>query len=1328
MTGIVNHKVCLTLTILMVLGLTTKQAWAKYGGGSGSPEDPYLIYTAAQMNAIGADSGDWDKHFKLMADIDLSEFTGSSFNIIGIGWGTPFTGVFDGNGHKISNFTYLAASKQFIGIFGYVVGENALIKNLVLISPEVNAVLSYRVGSLAGEIENGTVTNCRVEQGTVTGLQAVGGLVGICWRGTIANCHSITTVSGIGGDPNSEFMVGGLVGLNYEGTITDCSSAGSVSGNLNVGGLVGSLSGGEVLNCRSQANVIGVDCVGGLVGFNDVAYEIEPIIINPSLISRCTASGNVSGNELVGGLVGLNWCAIDNCYATGNVSGTYDVGGLVGDNISAGIDGIQTDAVISNCYSVGPVSGTNYVGGLVGRHRAAGPKEPITINSFWDIQTSGWTYSAGGTGKTTAQMKIKSTFTSAGWDFTAPVWVIDEYEDYPHLRWEVNILYVPESCPTIQGAIDTAINGDTVIVAPGTYYENITLKEGVQVRGAGADVTTIDGGRAGSVVTAIGVGPDTVLDGFTITNGGGSSGGGIYLDGGSPVITNNVVTQNRLGYSGCSGGGIYAYFSSATITHNTISNNSAEDGGGIYVTNWPSSSGPMPDIEYNNIYGNNAFAGGGIYLQISSPTVRGNTIAANTADAGGGIAANHSSSLIANNIIVSNSAGKYGGGGIWATNNSSPVIVSNTVVDNTASGTGTGIAVDNQFSLNITNCIVWGNGLYNCTATYSDIQGGYPGEGNINADPRFVNAAGGNLHLLPDSPCINAGDPDFIPELNQTDIDGEPRLMLGRVDMGADEFDNELLVPAEYGTIQAAIDASVNGNTVIVAPGTYTGTGNRDIDFKGKAITVRSTDPNDPNIVAATTIDCQGSETDYHIGFNFHNNESEDSILSGFTITNGYSSDDGGGIMCSSSPQIKNCKIVANWAKIFGGGICCWDSSPKIFNCIVGENSAGWDYHDYAGGGGGGILCYRGNPVIANCIVKNNIAGSSGGIHCVYGNPKIENCLVENNISKWNYAGIYCYSSESVIIKNCIITGNQSINSLGGGIACGGTGNNTTIISNCLINNNKASSGSGIHCFENSVPIIMNCTITNNSSAGIYCRENSNPIIKNCILWENKGGQIYNMSSGTTVRFSDVQGGWAGTANINADPCFVNAAAGDLHLLPDSPCINAGDPAFVAGPDETDLDGELRVMLGRVDMGADEFNPFEIDFTVVNKRRIGRTLFEYDCEVTLTNISRLAVRNVQLEIVKASENMVVIDPTVTYGDIEIGPGESATSINMCTFRVDRSQSTDPAEIIWKSTFEMADGSPGVQNTALGISYLNLGVAGDITGDDKVNFEGPEGAG
>ncbi|GAJ00741.1 unnamed protein product, partial [marine sediment metagenome] len=152
-----------------------------YGGGSGDPNDPYLIYTAEQLNTIGLIPCHLDKHFKLMANIDLASFTGTEFNIIGyyIAWNDnkPFTGVFDGSDHTISNFSYTTTGTNYIGLFGYVTGE---IKEVGLIDPNVDAGTGcYCVGSLVGWLCGGTITNCYAEGDSVTGAFYVGGLAGV---------------------------------------------------------------------------------------------------------------------------------------------------------------------------------------------------------------------------------------------------------------------------------------------------------------------------------------------------------------------------------------------------------------------------------------------------------------------------------------------------------------------------------------------------------------------------------------------------------------------------------------------------------------------------------------------------------------------------------------------------------------------------------------------------------------------------------------------------------------------------------------------------------------------------------------------------------------------------------------------------------------------------------------------------------------------------------------------------------------------------------------------------------------------------------------------
>jgi len=249
------------------------------------------------------------------------------------------------------------------------------------------------------------------------------------------------------------------------------------------------------------------------------------------------------------------------------------------------------------------------------------------------------------------------------------------------------------------------------------------------------------------------------------------------------------------------------------------------------------------------------------------------------------------------------------------------------------------------------------------------------------------------------------------------------------------------------------------------------------------------------------------------------------------------------------------------------------------------------------------------------------------------------------------------------------------------------------------------------------IPKLSGCTFAGNSAdlgGAIYDDYQSGSSLANCILWSDASPVIY-PNRMTVVKYSAVQDGWPGMGNIDADPCFIDPGHwdtngtpddvnddfwvdGDYHLRPDSPCINAGDPNLIAGPNDVDMDGGKRVMLGRIDMGADEFNPFSADFIVVRKTRVDRTIFEYECQVVLENISRFAISNISLEMADSSANMTIIDQNVTFGDHEVGPGESATSVDTCTFIVDRSEAIDPAEIIWHVTAELAKTGVTIQHT------------------------------
>lgn len=243
----------------------------KYGGGSGTEDDPYLIRTAEQMNDIGVNPGDWRKHFKLAADIDLSGFDGKNgrpaFNLIGPDpdpstwyfdqYAVGFSGVFDGDGHTISHLT-IAGQQSYLGLFCYL-DFGAEVRNLGILDVELNTEGRMGgVGALAGYTLGALVSRC-YSTGVVTSRGTpVGGLVGYN-RGELTECFSLARVSG------TSYSAGGLVGENW-GTVTDCYSTGVVGGTATwVGGLVGG-NYGSVARCYSIGAVSGKGDVGGLVG------------------------------------------------------------------------------------------------------------------------------------------------------------------------------------------------------------------------------------------------------------------------------------------------------------------------------------------------------------------------------------------------------------------------------------------------------------------------------------------------------------------------------------------------------------------------------------------------------------------------------------------------------------------------------------------------------------------------------------------------------------------------------------------------------------------------------------------------------------------------------------------------------------------------------------------------------------------------------------------------------------------------------------------------------------------------------------------------------
>jgi hypothetical protein len=288
-------------------------------------------------------------------------------------------------------------------------------------------------------------------------------------------------------------------------------------------------------------------------------------------------------------------------------------------------------------------------------------------------------------------------------------------------------------------------------------------------------------------------------------------------------------------------------------------------------------------------------------------------------------------------------------------------------------------------------------------------------------------------------------------------------------------------VPGDYTTIQAAIDAptTAGGDEVVVAADVY----HERIDFRGKAITVRSTNPDDPGVVAATIVDgdAGGSVVTFSSG------EGNGSVLAGFTIRNGNATR-GGGIYCGgTSPVIRSNVIVGNTAVEDGGGIYCNASSPAIVDNRIEGNSAMW---------GGGISCYtRSSPAIQrNTIIGNSCVKYAGGIYCMgSGSAAIVGNRIVHNTGGWG-AGIACVDGSSPSIRRNVIRSNEA-NGAGGGIYCGRS--SPTIVDNIIGHNTTGEGpgtvrmGGGICCQDENSATIRRNTINRNWAAqaggGIYC-------------------------------------------------------------------------------------------------------------------------------------------------------------------------------------------------------------------------------------------------
>ncbi len=834
------------------------------------------------------------------------------------------------------------------------------------------------------------------------------------------------------------------------------------------------------------------------------------------------------------------------------------------------------------------------------------------------------------------------------------------------------IINRPGDFPTIQQGINATVDGDTVLVQPGIYYENInyagkdivvgslflTLQDTTYV-----PLTIIDGNSSNWRLVSF-MSEETEeakLIGFTIRNGYGyysspedAGGVGIYIMNSSPSIENNIIEDNGC-YWYLNGCGIGIQNSSAKIKNNIIRNNDgAYYGGGIYIY-----QSENVIIENNKIYDHLTESGNGVAY-------------------GSGICINQSNDILIKKNLIYDNIVDFGDGGGIALRMSSADIINNTIADNSVYGHGTGIFVNNSSYAEIKNTILWANDPQNnteiygnsVTVTYCLTQNGFQGFGNISGNPLFEDTGNGIYNLTLQSPCINAGDPESNLDPDGTIADmgynyfdmNDYGTVTGTIYLlgGYGNIENVLIncgvettnpnengfyffniLPGNYNitasltgyetayfnnievfqnqitpnidmilnfiytsgiiyviqdgtgdftTIQEGIEAAIDGDTVLVCPGTYF----ENVDFLEKNIVLGSQflTTQDSSYIDLTIID--GLGTDHTIIV--ESNTNEYTQICGFTLEN--SSNDFNCIYCYDASLCINNNILTNHNCTGGSGV-----NIKFSSMLTIENNR------FINNEGKGLIIYNSDDVY---IAENLFSGNSIGLSSYDSESSIVcniftnntwgisgysfGTKIKNNYFSDNLDGISCHGFSPVIENNKFFNNSN-------GIYCS-QWSEPIIINNLIANNNH----DGITCLSSS-PTIINNTFVNNSDYGIYCINSSFQIADN-IIWGNGTSFWVPDNANPTVSYCDIEGEFPvnaidGGGNIYENPNF--AGQDDYHLSENSPCIDVGIPDTTGlNLPEYDLDGNPRISGDRIDMGAYEFQfvNFEEQLVKVNEAKL----------------------------------------------------------------------------------------------------------------------------
>jgi len=695
-------------------------------------------------------------------------------------------------------------------------------------------------------------------------------------------------------------------------------------------------------------------------------------------------------------------------------------------------------------------------------------------------------------------------------------------------------------------------------------------------------------------------------------NSSEDEGGGMFCDWSSPSIRRCVIRGNEALF----GAGVSAFWESnlELVDCLIVENLAAADGGGVACSY--ESDGLLRRVVLRD---NQAARGGAASSHRASPRFEHCEVVGNSAHTGGGIHAETGRLLVADSYLADNAADASGGAisvaevyGYWW---GGLVLDASMLVGNRAGGSGGAVCGASGVTLDIDHCTMTGNEAgseggavycgqslaikssivrYNGTdaiagyqpygevlVSYSNIQGGWLGEGNIDLYPLFCDAGCGainDLSLAADSPCVGTGEGGS--NMGSYGVGCDTPVRMGTI-----------RVPSDVAEIGAAAALLCDGDTLLIEPGTYREWG---IELPPREIVVTGSAPEDSIAVAATVVD--GDRQGVVLAMELESDRPR--RIQGITITGGRGAD-GGGIVCRGGAEtmIEWCAIVDNESHGSGAGLLIEGTDTFVSHCVFADNRAQMDgggawidgrkaeialsdcvfVRNSCGGGGGGLFVgpaasrlsagsgvFVGNEAVGagggllaesyadleGCLLLSNRSSNGGGLYRRGGS--LERCDIRDNISSGPGGGTGGWPSDFIY---CVIRNNQAAEA-GGGIYA-----SRIDMVGCLIVENSANQGGGMR-IRISESEIVNSTIAENrawNGGGMLLDGTYSGDMNNCIVWGNSGDQI---TPGTSINvsYSSIEGGWRGTGNLDAHPRFFSRQGFDYLLGPESPAVDAGDP------------------------------------------------------------------------------------------------------------------------------------------------------------------------